>query len=271
MKTKQKIFLAKILFFFINFFLPKQAVIKRNNIFWNLNFSEAIDLHILIFGNFEKEISECAKQLNLNNYKTIIDIGANFGVQSLQFSKKFNNSKIFAIEPTSYAFRKLQKNLILNPDLSKNIHSFNLFIGSKNQQKPDSIYSSWNLESKKEKHPKHFGEKKDTKNAKIQTLDDFIHENSITNVDFIKLDVDGFEFYVLKGGYNFLRKKKPPIFMELAPYLYNEHGYSKDMLLELIKSLNYKFFDLNSLKEITEIDYKFANIKDGSSENVLLM
>ena len=59
--------------------------------------------------------------------------------------------------------------------------------------------------------------------------------------------------------------------MELAPYLYNEHGYSKDMLLELIKSLNYKFFDLNSLKEITEIDYKFANIKDGSSENILLM
>ena len=271
MKTKQKIFLAKILFFFINFFFPKQAVIKRNNINWNLNFSEAIDLHILIFGTFEKEISECAEKLKLNKYKAIIDIGANFGAQSLQFSKKFNHSKIYAIEPTSYAFNKLQKNLSLNPVLSKNILFFNSFIGSKKQQKPDSIYSSWNLGSKKEKHPKHFGEKKDTKNAKIQTLDEFVYENSIIDVDFIKLDVDGYEFYVLKGGYNFLRKKKPPIFMELAPYLYSEHGYTKDMLLELINSLNYKFFDLNNLKEINEIDYKIANIKDGSSENILLM
>ena len=59
--------------------------------------------------------------------------------------------------------------------------------------------------------------------------------------------------------------------MELAPYLYSEHGYTKDMLLELINSLNYKFFDLNNLKEINEIDYKIANIKDGSSENILLM
>ena len=25
---------------------------------------------------------------------------------------------------------------------------------------------------------------------------------------------------------NFLKEKKPPIFMELAPYLYKEYGYS---------------------------------------------
>ena len=147
MKTKQKIFLAKILFFFINFFFPKQAVIKRNNINWNLNFSEAIDLHILIFGTFEKEISECAEKLKLNKFGNIIDIGANFGVQSLQFAKEFNNSLIYSIEPTNYA-AMFMKNLKLNSDLSKNIKTFNLFIGSQDQKKPEFIYSSWNLSSK---------------------------------------------------------------------------------------------------------------------------
>jgi len=162
------------------------------------------------------------------------------------------------------------KNLSLNNNLSKNIQTFNLFLGSKNQKKPESIYSSWNLNSNEIKHPKHLGEKKNTKNAQIKTLDEFVIENKITNVDFIKLDVDGYEFFVLKGGLNFL-KKKPPIFMELAPYLYKEYGYSADMLLQLINSLNYKFYDLKNLNQISNVEEMIINIKDGSSQNILLM
>lgn len=271
MKTKQKIFLAKILYYFINFFLPKQAEIKRNGINWNLDFSEAIDLHILIFGSFEKEIINCAKKLNLKKFGNIIDIGANFGAQSLQFAKEFDNSLIYSIEPTNYAYDKFMKNLKLNSDLSKNIKSFNLFIGSQDQKKPEFIYSSWNLSSKEIKHPKHLGEKKDTKNVKIKTFKEFLIENSISNVDFVKLDVDGYEYYVLESGFEFLKEKKPPIFMELAPYLYEEYGYSKELFLKLIKSLDYEFYDLKNLNKIIDIDYKVSKIKDGSSENILLM
>ena len=70
---------------------------------------------------------------------------------------------------------------------------------------------------------------------------------------------------------NFLKDKKPPIFMELAPYLYKEYGYNKEKILKLITSLNYSFYDLKKLKKIFDIDQKISNIKDGSSENILLM
>ena len=120
----------------------------------------------------------------------------------LQFSKNLITQKYLQLNQLVTHLVSYKK-FKVKPDLSKNIHSFNLFIGSKINKTRQSIQLE--LESK-EKHPKHFGEKK-IQNAKIQTLDEFIHENSITNVDFIKLDVDGFEFYVLKGGYNFLRKK----------------------------------------------------------------
>ena len=50
-------------------------------------------------------------------------------------------------------------------------------------------------------------EKKDTKNAKIKTLKEFFIENSISNVDFVKLDVDGYEYYVLESGFEFKEKK----------------------------------------------------------------
>ena len=59
--------------------------------------------------------------------------------------------------------------------------------------------------------------------------------------------------------------------MELAPYLYKEYGYSQEKILKLIISLNYNFYDLKKLKKIFDIEQKISNIKDGSSENILLM
>ena len=271
MKTKQKIFFAKIIFKLIRIFFPKKIKVKRNDIEWNLDLSEAIDLHIFIFGGFEKEIVNIAKNLQFQKYNKIIDIGANFGVQSLQFAKNFTSSKIYSIEPTNYAFNKFIKNLELNPKLSENIYPFQMFLGSKEKEMPTSIYSSWNLDSKEIKHNKHLGEKKSTNKSNSLTLDEFIVLNKISKVDFIKLDVDGFEYNVLKGGINFLKDKKPPIFMELAPYLYKEYGYNKENILKLITSLDYHFYDLKKLKKIFDIDRKISNIKDGSSENILLM
>ena len=59
--------------------------------------------------------------------------------------------------------------------------------------------------------------------------------------------------------------------MELAPYLYEEYGYSKEMILDLIKSLNYEFYDLKNLKKILNIDVEIDKVKHGSSINILLM
>jgi hypothetical protein len=59
--------------------------------------------------------------------------------------------------------------------------------------------------------------------------------------------------------------------MELAPYLYKEYGYSTEMLLQLINSLNYKFYDLKNLNQISNVEEMIINIKDGSSQNILLM
>ena len=271
MKTKYKIFIAKIIYRVICLFFKKKKIIcERKKIWWNLNLSEAIDLHIFIFGNFEPEISRVAKKLNLNNEKKIIDIGANFGVQSLQFAKKFNESKIFSIEPTDFAFQKMKKNFNLNKKYLKNLYPYQMFIGYENQNLPSSIYSSWNFDQTNNKHKKHLGSKKETSKAIMITLDNFVKLHNISKVDFVKLDVDGFELSVLKGGFNFLKNSKPPIFMELAPYLYKEYGYSKEELINYIFSLDYKFYDLSNLREIKDILRLIHNIKDGSSKNILL-
>ena len=100
MKTKQKIFFAKIIYRFIRIFFPEKIKVKRNNIEWSLNLSEAIDLHIFIFGSFEKEIANIAKNLQLQKYNQIIDIGANYGFLTLVCSKYVKNGggKVYSFE-----------------------------------------------------------------------------------------------------------------------------------------------------------------------------
>ena len=91
----------------------------------------------------------------------------------------------------------------------------------------------------------------------------------MTSVDFIKIDVDGHELDVLKSGEKFLAKEKPVIFIEIAPYLYPEFGYSYEELIKFIINLNYNFYDEN-LNEVKDILSVIKNMKDGSSKNFFL-
>lgn len=272
MKTKYKILIAKIIFKMISFIgLNLNFNCTRNKINWSLDLSEAIDLSIYLFGKFEHEIVEAAKEMNLPENQKIIDIGANVGVQTLQFANKFQNSQIYSIEPTDFAFDKMLNNLKLNPKLSDRIVPLQVYLTCNKDKKPDNVYSSWNVNSLETQHLKHRGIKKSTNNAKPNSIDRIILENEITNVSFIKLDVDGPELDVLKSGKNFLSKKKPPIFMELAPYLYTEYGYSYKDLLNFINSLNYNYYTINPIKKINDIEKFIFKIPDGSSKNILIM
>ncbi|MDC1220903.1 FkbM family methyltransferase [bacterium] len=119
MKTKNKIQIAKIISFFLTFFYKKNQIHTKNKIRWSLDLNEGIDLSIFLFGTSEKKINNLKQLFKLNEKLIIIDIGANVGSISLPLAKIFNKSKIFAIEPTNYAFKKLTKNLNLNKDLKK--------------------------------------------------------------------------------------------------------------------------------------------------------
>jgi len=268
MKTKSKIFIAKIISKLITFFISKNQTVVRNKIKWNLNLNEGIDLSIFLFGNSEKKILNLSKLFSKRNDPLIIiDIGANIGSVSLILAKKFKDSKVYAIEPTNYAFNKLSTNLDLNDDLKDRVFLKQLFVSE--NKKPQKVWSSWNFEKSNNKHQKHMGTLKEIKQNSYIRLEEFIETEKLTSVDFIKLDVDGHELDVLKSGEKSLAKIKPVIFIEIAPYLYTEFGYSCEELIKFIKNLNYNFYDEN-LNKVEDISSIIKNIKDGSSKNFFL-
>ena len=268
MKTKSKIFIAKIISKLITFFISKNQTVVRNKIKWSLNLNEGIDLSIFLFGNSEKKILNLSKLFSKRNDPLImIDIGANIGSVSLILAKKFKDSKVYAIEPTNYAFNKLSTNLDLNDDLKDRVFLKQLFVSE--NKKPQKVWSSWNFEKSNNKHQKHMGTLKEIKQNSYIRLEEFIETEKLTSVDFIKLDVDGHELDVLKSGEKSLAKIKPVIFIEIAPYLYPEFGYSCEELIKFIKNLNYNFYDEN-LNKVEDISSIVKNIKDGSSKNFFL-
>ena len=260
LSTKSKIFIAYIISKILVFFLSnKKRLIFRNNIKYEIDLNEAIDLGIFLGIKNERKLYKIKRFLNTNNKHVLVDVGSNIGSVTLPLAKLFSFSTVISIEPTNFAFLKLKKNLELNPDLEKRVKLFNIFISDK-RKKVKFVHSSWNLKTKEKKHKVHLGALKKTSN-KTKTLSELLNKIG-KKIDFIKIDVDGYEINVLRSGKKIIKKYKPLIYFEFAPYLYKEFGYSPEILIDFVKKdLNYTFLNENfdEIKNIYEIGKKLKN------------
>jgi FkbM family methyltransferase len=276
MKTNNKLLIAKILLKILLLLdFKKKFIIYRNKIKWSLDITEGIDLSIFLFGSFQKKLifsmfNLIKKQKKNFPFFNIIDVGSNIGDKTLSLTKllldhDIKNFKVFSIEPTEYAFNKQIKNVKLNPTLKKKISNHKLFISSK-KNKPNKIYSSWNLNNNQNRHQIHGGILKSIKRkTKISSLDKFIIHNKIANKIIVKIDVDGFELDVLKSLQKTLKKTNPIVFMEYAPYAFEEYGSNVLEFNKFLKRYKYKIYDL-SFKRLNSV-----KISDGSSKDIILI
>src|SRR5262249_25839775 len=144
--------------------------------------------------------------------------------------------QVFAFEPTEFAFAKLQANLALNPELQSNTRAYQILLTDRvGQPIQPQIYASWPLEDRGAVHAKHRGQLASTSGASAQTLDRFLEEHDIEQVHLIKLDVDGHELPVLRGGLAVLTRLRPTLVMEMSPYIHAEEQNCFSDLIQLLK------------------------------------
>ncbi len=75
-------------------------------------------------------------------------------------------------------------------------------------------------------------------------LDNLLERDRIVRVDFVKLDVDGHECAVLRGGLKMFKGNRPAIVLELSPHLLEEAGHSIDELLDILAEYGYRLYRL---------------------------
>jgi FkbM family methyltransferase len=267
--TRIKIFLAKILYKTVTIFVGKEKrVIKVDSVNYEVDLSEGIELSLYLFGSFQKHITKNSFLIIKDDF-TIIDIGANVGLMTLQFAKLVPNGKVYSFEPTFYALERLKKNLSLNESIAKNVSVINSFVSEKSSDKPKIVaFSSWKVNGDRgvNDHPVHLGTPKSADGVPAISLDDFTEINNIDKIDFIKIDTDGHEYEVFKGAKKAIEKYRPKIIFEIGLYVMDEKNISFDFYYNYFTDLNYKLFDTKSDFELNLNNYKKYIPQKGSTD-----
>lgn len=277
LKTKQKIALARTVQLVVMggrrlFGLGSITRVMRGGVIWELDLKEGIDFSIWLLGSFEPETVRCYQRL-VKVGNVVLDIGANIGAHTLLLAKLTGETgRVIAFEPTDYAFSKLLKNRSLNPDLAGHIQGMQYMLVDSDTQESTAppLYSSWPLRDDEDLHKLHQGRLMTTSGASTKTLDSVILSIGLDRVDYIKLDIDGFECGMLRGARKVLTRWHPLIIMELAPYLLAEQGASLEELIRLLKEYGYALYNLSD-KEPLDMDAAKLQrlIPPGASLNVL--
>lgn len=89
----------------------------------------------------------------------------------------------------------------------------------------------------------------------VVRLDDYLKEHEIEKVDLIKIDTEGYEFFVLKGLQNFFSKTscRPPIICEIGLDAYPKLGLSLDDFSDYMAGFGYQSYRMINTKQRLEL------------------
>ena len=243
--------------------------IVRGGLRWRVDLCEGIDLAIYL-GTFETDSISVIRRL-LSPGAVALDIGANIGAHTLPMARSVGpNGKVYAFEPTQFAFRKLEKNIELNAHLKTRVVLEQMMLGDSATRLPDQIYSSWPLIHGSGAHERHGGRLMYTMGAQTCSVDQYVREAGIRRLDLIKIDVDGYECAVLRGAHSTLTSLRPPIVMEFVPYLLQEAEASVEELCEILRRYRYHLYTASKGQMLpVAVERLKRFLPDGASINVL--
>ena len=200
-----------------------------------------IEWSILSTGTYEDEIGKLIK-ISLTEGDTAIDIGGNIGLQSLRMSSCVGpTGKVFAFEPLNYLQEKFKKNIALNRAHNVTLFPFAL---SDQQNEVDLTINKnqWN-QGAFSLSDKDIGN--DKQRVVVKVADAMAEIQLLDKVSLIKIDVEGFEFHVLRGLKQTLQKHKPRIIFEYDSNYWADTSQKMTDCYEFLKSLNYSLYQIS--------------------------
>jgi len=197
----------------INSFIENDYIIKR----------------IIQHNNFyEYKILEEVKKLIEPN-SICVDVGAYIGNHSIFLSKICGAQRVYSFEPQYKAFKTLEKNCKDNN--INNVVALNIGLGC-----TDTIAK---LQIGEEENPGSNRLIEDILgDIRIRRFDSL----GIDEVDFVKIDTEEYELYVLSGMRNTLKKYHPKLMIECIPHNEKENQNRYKDINTFLTTLGYKLY-----------------------------
>ena len=204
----------------VKFYLPSLVLKKglvdgdyiQKKIFLCEDFYESEELNYL--NGFLKQYYGEKKEI------TVCDIGANIGNHTLYFAKVLGAKWVYSFEPVPSTFDILKKNIEIN-----NLHNVSLYNCALGE-----VEGNGNVLVRDESNAGANSIVYDANGVTdIKMLDSFEFDYKI---DFLKMDVEGFEKSVLNGAKRILKKNHPVLYIEIFDTNYAE-------VLHLLEEIGY--------------------------------
>ena len=201
--------------------------------------------YLYIFSNFKiKTLKNDRKEGDfftfldmVNPGDCVLDIGANIGIMTYFLSEKVGSGEVFAFEPVPENLAALRK--IIFKHKLHNVTLIDKALGAEAGELEMVMPNFGKARKQGLSHVIHdtidtFNEGTKYK-VEVVTLDS-VFENSTCKPTAIKLDVENFEYFVLKGGESLITQNHPIIYTEL----WDNENRSKCM--DILTNWGYKTF-----------------------------
>ena len=147
-----------------------------------------------------------------------IDVGAHIGEYTMLLNHYCPDGITYAFEAHATTYEMLKKNLAYHK-IDQCVEAFNIAVGDEKGTR-----ETWLMFA----GPSGFGEKIGIYD--FTTLDFFVNEHKVPRVDFIKIDVDGWDLEVLAGAQALIEKYHPVIIIEINKHLEQRKHTEREFL-----------------------------------------
>lgn len=208
---------------------------------WWLAYDDAVGQGILA-GSFEIVESRFVENF-LQPGMTVLDIGAHHGLYTLLAARKVGRTgRVLSFEPSPRERRKLLRHLRLNR--CSNVEVEYCALGSSDGEADLFLVDGAETGCNSLRAPA-VNEPTEMVRVPVKTLDSRLQSRDIEQVDFIKLDVEGGEWEVLKGASKLLdRRPRPVILCEVQDIRTQPWGYRAQELIAFLRDRNFQWFHL---------------------------
>ena len=213
----------------------------------SVDFATGMHTTVFFLGEYEKAITNIVKSL-LQSGDICLDVGANFGWYATLFQQAAGESgEVHAFEPMPSSFRQLEMNYELMGK-PKNVFINNLALGDQPGELNINLF-----EGEPTGHASLSDQGRDDAisfKCQVITLDSYLEEKEIGDVNFVKVDIEGAELMFLRGAERLFKQKVPPIWlMEMALKQTKNFGYTPNDLIKFMSErADYDFYAVDEIK-----------------------
>jgi FkbM family methyltransferase len=208
---------------------------------------ECIERTVYNQGTYEEGTLDVLRRC-LNEGDVFFDVGANIGLMTLLAAQRVGESgAVHAFEPNPEVAGVLRRNVAINA--FKNVHVHEHALGS--HESTEVLYGNREISvgSASLIKPEHTDDPGVQVN--VSTLDTFISTHGIPPIKMMKIDVEGWEYEVLRGGERLLKSPDAPILCFEYSNTHPVHGGTlSDLYSFVVESNSYRVFKLQRGKEV---------------------